>query len=412
MSSTNNVTVVGAGVVGLSSAYLLAKDGAQVTVVDSGEPRFGTSMANAGWISPSHVIPFAAPGMVSMGTKELLKRTGSFGFNLGAGPQLATWTAKFIASCTQQHVDYCVPALRELIDVSMDELDHLVNDHGLARTHQPLWYLFSSDEAAHHAEVEIDTMTKYGIPVQEVALDTARAAEPIIKDSVKAVVELTGDYGVDPAELVNLLHSLCARHGVTFKTGTVTALNARTQGVDVTTATDAWTSDYLVLAAGAWSRELAKMVGANLNVIAAKGHSVTIPGLANQPQRTLMLAEQRIATNALASGLRMSTGYALTTPHDRSINDSAIDKLVLTASHVLDLPTELGDIDPWTGVRPSSPDGMPYIGALTNAPRVITATGHGMLGTMMALGTGRLVADLVAGNATSRESLKFSPARP
>jgi len=413
MSSTNNVTVLGAGVVGLSCAYLLAKEGAHVTVVDSGAPRFGTSMANAGWVAPSHIIPFAAPGMVSMGTKELIKRSGAFGINLSAGPQLASWTAKFMRSCTQEHVEHCVPALRELLEASMSEFDHLVNDHGLGRTHEPLWYLFSGDNAEHHAEEEIELMSQHDVKVREIDINTARSAEPILKDSVKAVVEFTSDYGVDPAQLVELLHSLCERNGVVFKNDqTVTHINAHLTGVDVSTAVDAWTSEHLVLAAGAWSREVGKMVGANLNVLAAKGHSVTVPNIEHMPKRPMMMTEQRIATNVIDRGLRMSTGYALTTSNDRSINDSAIDKLILTASDIFNLPTDLGEIDPWSGLRPSSPDGIPYIGALTHSPRVIAATGHGMLGTMMALGTARLVTDLVAGNPTSRESLKFSPARP
>jgi D-amino-acid dehydrogenase len=125
-----------------------------------------------------------------------------------------------------------------------------------------------------------------------------------------------------------------------------------------------------------------------------------------------LLAEQRIAGNSLDWGLRLSTGYTLTSPNDRSIEMKAVKKLIDTASKVLDIPTDVTNVNPWSGLRPSSPDGLPYIGPLSNAPRVIMATGHGMLGTMMALGTSVLVADIIAGRPISRDALKFSPSRP
>ena len=110
MSSQTNVTVIGGGIVGLACAWELAKDGASVIVVETGGSSYGTSLANAGWISPSHIIPFAAPGMVQTGFKNLIGRTGAFAMTPGAGPLLAPWTLKFARSCTDAHVDHCAPA--------------------------------------------------------------------------------------------------------------------------------------------------------------------------------------------------------------------------------------------------------------------------------------------------------------
>jgi glycine/D-amino acid oxidase-like deaminating enzyme len=108
----------------------------------------------------------------------------------------------------------------------------------------------------------------------------------------------------------------------------------------------------------------------------------------------------------------MSTGFSLTSNSDMSVNSKASDKLIATARQVLHLPGRLEVKNELAGLRPASPDGMPYIGALPKAPRVIAATGHGMLGLMMGPGTGKFVADMVAGRPVSREVLKFSPARP
>jgi D-amino-acid dehydrogenase len=407
------VTVIGGGVIGLATAYQIALDGTKVTLVDSGEPRFGTSNQNAGWVAPSHVIPFAAPGMVSMGVEQLLKRTGAFGFSPTAGPLLASWTMKFMRSCTEEHVNNSVPALTELLNNSIAGFEKLIANEGLKRAPEALWYIFSSDKAAEHAHHEVELMTRYGIGVREIDINEARTKEPILKDTAKAVVEFDADFGIDPKSTVEILTRLCIQNGVTIRTDeTVARIAATKNDVSIATNKDSWTSEYLVIAAGVWSRELAKSLGANLPIMPAKGHSITIPGLANQPMRPFLLAEQRIAGNALDWGLRLSTGYTLTSPKDRNVDMKAVSKLVDTASKVLDIPNSTVNVNPWTGLRPSSPDGLPYIGPLSNAPRVIMATGHGMLGTMMAMGTAVLVADQIAGRSTSRETLKFSPSRP
>jgi D-amino-acid dehydrogenase len=412
MSSQTNVTVIGGGIVGLACAWELAKDGASVIVVETGGSSYGTSLANAGWISPSHIIPFAAPGMVQTGFKNLIGRTGAFAMTPGAGPLLAPWTLKFARSCTDAHVDHCAPALKELLDTSMDVIEGLTETTDLTRTNQPQWYIYTSDKAEADAEHEVELVTKFGVDAKQLDLATSLEKEPMLKDSVKAVVEFSSDFGLDPGKLVDVYRRNCEAIGVAFRDEKVTSMSSTSRNVTVVTTTDSWISDYVVLAAGVWSRELAKSVGENLPIMPAKGQSVTLPGVTNMPSRTLMLADQRIATNPLDWGFRMSTGFSLTSSNDMSVNSKATDKLIATARQALNLPEKFEVKNELAGLRPASPDGMPYIGALPKAPRVIAATGHGMLGLMMAPGTGKFVSDLIAGRQVSRDVLKFSPARP
>ena len=412
MSSQTNVTVIGGGIVGLACAWELAKDGASVIVVETGGSSYGTSLANAGWISPSHIIPFAAPGMVQTGFKNLIGRTGAFAMTPGAGPLLAPWTLKFARSCTDAHVDHCAPALKELLDTSMDIIEGLTETTDLTRTNQPQWYIYTSDNAEADAEHEVELVTKFGVDAKQLDLATSLEKEPMLKDSVKAVVEFSSDFGLDPGKLVDVYRRNCEAIGVAFRDEKVTSMSSTSRNVTVVTTTDSWISDYVVLAAGVWSRELAKSVGENLPIMPAKGQSVTLPGVTNMPSRTLMLADQRIATNPLDWGFRMSTGFSLTSVNDMSVNSKATDKLIATARQALNLPEKFEVKNELAGLRPASPDGMPYIGALPKAPRVIAATGHGMLGLMMAPGTGKFVSDLIAGRQVSRDVLKFSPARP
>ena len=412
MSSNINVTVVGGGIIGLACAWELAKDGASVIVVETGGSTYGTSLANAGWISPSHVIPFAAPGMVQTGFKNLVGRTGAFAITPGAGSLLAPWTLKFTRSCTDAHVDHCAPALKELLDTSMKVIEGLTETTDLTRTNLPQWYVYTSDNAEADAEHEVELVNRYGVNAKQVDLQSSLDSEPILKNSVKAIVEFSDDFGLDPGKLVEIYRRNCEAIGVGFRAEKVTGLSSTNRNVTVATATDSWISDYVVLAAGVWSRELAKTIGENLPIMPAKGQSVTLPEGIEKPTRTLMLADQRIATNPLDWGLRMSTGFALTSNTDMSINSSASDKLIATARQVLNLPERIEIKNELAGLRPASPDGMPYIGPLPKAPRVIAATGHGMLGLMMGPGTGKFVADMIAGRPVSRDIMKFSPARP
>lgn len=408
-----NVTVIGGGVIGRACAWQIAQDGASVRIVDAGEPKFGTSMANAGLVAPSHVIPFAAPGMVSMGVREFLKRSGAFGVKPNAGLNFGAWSLAFARACTQRHVEHGAPALREILHRSMDLFDTLSRDYGLHRAPKPLYYIFTSDRAEELLHEEQDLFARYGVPTAAVDLETAHRELPILKDTVRAALELTTDFGIDPRRLVEILGHLAWEMGVEYRDNeTVRNLVNGTDQVHVTTDKDSWTCDRVVLAAGAWSRDLARLVGENMSLIAAKGHSVTLPNVPELPTHPVILAELRITANPAAAGYRLSTGYTLTSPDDRRVEPAAIDKLLAAAGTVLHLPDRAADIQPWTGVRPSSPDGLPHIGPLANAPRIIAATGHGMIGTMQSLGTGALVADLVAGRPVSREMLKFSPSRP
>lgn len=407
------VTVIGGGVVGRACAWQIAKDCARVRIVDSGEPRFGTSMANAGLVAPSHVIPFAAPGMLKMGVIEFAKRSGAFDVRPAAGPNFAAWSLAFARACTKAHVERNAPAIRELLDRSIALFDELTADHGLTRAPKPLYYIFTSDRAEELLHEEMELFAHHGIPTAPVDLETAHRELPILKDTVKAALELSTDFGVDPRQVVEILGHLAWTLGAEYRDNeTVTSLAHSAGHVTVTTDKDSWTSEHVVLAAGAWSRDVAKLVGDSLSLIAAKGHSVTLPNVPELPTHPVILAEKRITANPAAGGYRITTGFTLTSPNDRTIERRAIDKLLASAGEALHLPPRAADIQPWTGVRPASPDGLPHIGPLRHAPRIIAATGHGMIGTMQALGTGELVAHLVAGRPVSGEMLKFSPMRP
>ena len=388
------VVVVGGGIIGASCAALLAERGANVTVLDAGEPRFGTSMANAGHIVVSHCIPMAAPGMVKQGLRSLINRDGAFALSRDPGSGTLRWLAGFARHCTASNVALLQPGLDRLLRRSSELLradSHVtINSRGL-------WQVYTS--SPKRATAEADHLRHHGVSVRDVTAEELRA-EPGLTGNVVAASELTEDLGVDPAQVWTRMRQRTELAGATWMHDAVTDLR------DVS-------ADIVVLAAGAWSPHLTRSLGVDLPIRAAKGYSVTITGVEQMPSRPMLLMDQRTALNPLDGRLRLSARYEITRADDRDIDGTRISALIERARQAVHLPVHSGDVQSWTGVRPASIDGAPYIGFLprrTPVP-VLVATGHGMIGTAMAAGTADLVTRLAFGDSIRPEEVRLSPAR-
>ena len=388
------VVVVGGGIIGASCAALLAERGANVTVLDAGEPRFGTSMANAGHIVVSHCIPMAAPGMVKQGLRSLINRDGAFALSRDPGSGTLRWLAGFARHCTASNVALLQPGLDRLLRRSSELLradSHVtINSRGL-------WQVYTS--SPKRATAEADHLRHHGVSVRDVTAEELRA-EPGLTGNVVAASELTEDLGVDPAQVWTRMRQRSEQAGATWTHDAVTDLR------DVA-------ADIVVLAAGAWSPHLTRSLGVDLPIRAAKGYSVTITGVEQMPSRPMLLMDQRTALNPLDGRLRLSARYEITRADDRDIDGTRISALIERARQAVHLPVHSGDVQSWTGVRPASIDGAPYIGFLprrTPVP-VLVATGHGMIGTAMAAGTADLVTRLAFGDSIRPEEVRLSPAR-
>ena len=388
------VVVVGGGIIGASCAALLAERGANVTVLDAGEPRFGTSMANAGHIVVSHCIPMAAPGMVKQGLRSLINRDGAFALSRDPGSGTLRWLAGFARHCTASNVALLQPGLDRLLRRSSELLradSHVtINSRGL-------WQVYTS--SPKRATAEADHLRHHGVSVRDVTAEELRA-EPGLTGNVVAASELTEDLGVDPAQVWTRMRQRSEQAGATWTHDAVTDLR------DVS-------ADIVVLAAGAWSPHLTRSLGVDLPIRAAKGYSVTITGVEQMPSRPMLLMDQRTALNPLDGRLRLSARYEITRADDRDIDGTRISALIERARQAVHLPVHSGDVQSWTGVRPASIDGAPYIGFLprrTPVP-VLVATGHGMIGTAMAAGTADLVTRLAFGDSIRPEEVRLSPAR-
>ncbi len=392
------VLVVGGGIIGASCAAHLAERGADVTVMDAAKPRFGTSLANAGHIVVSHSVPMAAPGMVGQGFRSLLSRDGAFAVSARPGRGTLGWLLGFARKCSQANVAALQPGMDQILHRSAQLLRE---DPEVAVTPTGLWQVFTS--STDRATAEADHLRHYGVQVRDVPGDELRA-EPGLTDHVCAAIELTEDFGVDPAALWLRMRRRSETAGALWQED----IAADLRDVD---------ADVVVLAAGVWSPATARSLGVDLPIRAAKGYSVTISNVEHMPRRPMLLMDQRTALNPLPGSdtnrLRLSARYEITHPDDRGIAHHRIGALVNRARRAVALPASVGDVEPWTGVRPASIDGAPYIGFLPQRLRtpVLVASGHGMIGTAMAAGTADLVGRLAFDEQVSEAEARLSPAR-
>ena len=403
------ILVIGGGIIGASCAALLAERGATVRVVDAGAPQFGTSLQNAGHIVVSHSVPFAAPGMVRAGLRSLLTSDGAFALASRPGLGTADWLIQFARHCTKTNVEELHPGLDELLHRSAE----LLTEDDTPRTGTGLWQVFTGEGAQERADGEARHLRDHDVQVRDVSIDELRS-DPALTNDVRAGIELTEDFSVDPAALWLRMRQRSETAGAVWEEGTVLDVS-RTPVITTADGSNDFPCDAIVIAAGSWSPSVARSVGIDLPIKAAKGYSVTVSGADSLPRHPMLLMDQRTAVNAIGDQLRLSARYELTTPDDRSIVHHRIAGLIDRARRALRLPEDLHDVQPWTGVRPASADGAPYIGPLprqrSDRPRVLMATGHGMIGTALAAGTADLITRHIFDETVSDAETQLGPQR-
>jgi D-amino-acid dehydrogenase len=402
-----DVLVIGGGIIGVAVAAALK--GQSVIVLDAGAPAFGTSSANAGHIVVSHATPFAAPGMVGQGIRSLLARDGAFALSPRLPLSGLTWLARFTAHCTARNAEALTPGMLSLLRNSVSGVRSL----GIPTSSQPIWEVFAGNGSQKRATHEADHMRALGIDSALIDPELVSESEPLLISHNLSVVELREDFGVDPQLLWETLK--VANEQATFLTNhTADAIDTTTDGVQVHVGATTLRARKLVIAAGAWTPIVTRLLGISLPIIAAKGYSITVPELENNVHHPMIFADEKFVVNPLGNSLRISSRFELTRANDRSIDPRQIRHMYAQAKTVVDLPDlpqSLESLAPWTGVRPASADGAPYIGPLPGMPHVVVASGHGMIGTSSAMGTADLVARYIRGGSITTAELALTPNR-
>ncbi|NBV23376.1 MAG: FAD-dependent oxidoreductase [Proteobacteria bacterium] len=443
MAKELNILIIGSGVIGLSTAYYCAQRGHRVTVLERvPESRDGCSFGNAGMIVPSHFIPLAAPGMVALGLKWMWNPESPFYIKPRLDIDLLDWGFKFWQAATAQRVERAAPLLRDLSFASracFEELAHGapvsdpalnadkpgnagsetgaprgggIGDFGL--TTRGLLMLCKTQHGLDDEAKFAERANALGVPAQVLDAKQAAALDPSVTMDVAGAVLFPKDAHLTPGRFMAALKAQCDAAGVRFKWNTEAtgfALQS-TRLTSVRTTRGDFVADEVVLAGGSWSPLLARELGLSLPMQAGKGYSLTLPKPPQLPQLCSIFTEARLAVTPMGSSLRIG-GTMEIAGLNEDINPVRVRGIIKSVPKYFPQfnASHFEGIQPWRGLRPCSPDGLPYVGRTAKFTNLSFATGHAMMGLSLGPITGKLMAQILSGEAPQFDLSLLSPDR-
>jgi D-amino-acid dehydrogenase len=414
---SEQVIIVGAGVIGLCAAWHCLKAGKSVTIVDRDSldqtVRSGCSYGNAGMVVPSHFIPLAAPGIIGKGLKWLANPEGPFFIRPRASMDLVRWCKLFTTHATSKHVMESRELLRDLNLESRRLFNEMAREAGVTLTERGLLMLCQTDRGLDE-EMEVAEMAKE-LGVSAEVCDAARLKEidKGIQMDVKGGVWFKQDCHLDPAAFMDGLRARVLEMGAEIvENAEVTGLNHDDDGVVSLKGVMVPPGSQIVLACGTWTSELLKSIGKRLPMQAGKGYSLTLDSPRELPELCSILSEAKVAVTPINGQLRFA-GTMEICGNDLSINPRRVHGMVRSACQYFPSYQEkdFQAIKPWAGLRPCSPDGLPYIGRVSGYTNLTVATGHSMMGVSMGPMTGRLVAEILGTEGPCLDIRKLDPMR-
>ncbi|WP_407313622.1 D-amino acid dehydrogenase [Pseudomonas sp. nanlin1] len=398
------VMVLGSGVIGTTSAYYLARQGFEVVVVDR-QPAVAleTSFANAGQVSPGYASPWAAPGVPLKALKWLLQRHAPLALKATGNVDQYLWMAQMLRNCTASRYAVNKERMVRLSEYSRDCLDELRLETGIAYEGRRLGttQLFRTQAQLDNAAKDIAVLEQSGVPYE--LLDRAGIArvEPAlasVNGLLAGALRLPNDQTGDCQMFTSRLAEMATQLGVQFRFGeSIERLAFSGDQIDgVWINGQLETADRYVLALGSYSPALLKPLGIRAPVYPLKGYSLTIPitDPAMAPTSTILDETYKVAITRFDNRIRVG-GMAEIAGFDLSLNPRRRETLELIVNDLYPRGGDLSQASFWTGLRPTTPDGTPIVGA-TPYRNLFLNTGHGTLGWTMACGSGRLLADLIA----------------
>ncbi len=413
---SKHVLVIGGGVIGLCSAYFLSRDGAAVTVLEKQAVGAGSSSGNAGLVTPSHFTPLAAPGVMAQGLKWMLDPESPFYIRPRLDPELISWILRFRKAANERQAHAAMPLLRDLSWESLHLYEQFAGEEKFEFGFQKrgLLLLFATEKGRDHCLHETSSAREIGVEAEFLDRGELEKLEPGVSFRAEGGVFYPGDAHLSPAAFLDALGDRLRATGTRILTG-VDVQTIETDGARFTNArTTAGTfeADACVIAAGAWSAVLVRGLGVRLPLQPGKGYSVMLDRPPIELRIPSILSEARVAVTPLGHQLRLAGTMELA-GLDLSINHRRVEAIVRAfPRYYSDFPAEAADRStPWSGLRPCSPDGLPYIGPLKSCPNLIVATGHAMIGMSLGPVSGLIVADLIAGRSPSVDITMLDPER-
>ena len=424
--SVGGITIIGSGVIGLFSAYYLSKQGYEVTIIERSNGDDGCSMGNAGMIVPSHFIPLAVPGMIEKGIKWMFNSESPFYVKPRLNLDLLSWGLKFYKAANKKQVERAMPALRDISLLSKalyqdlaktPDLDFAFEEKGLMMLCKTEHSFEEEIEVAHQAN-------ELGLKTKILSTNELHDLEPEVKPDVAGAIFYEGDAHLYPNQLVKNLKKHLENKGVKFLYNTeVTGFEFEKsqikrievkQSIDEAIQHSTFNIQHLVIATGSWSPLLSEMLNIGLPMQAGKGYSVTYEQ--NEGKKLnipSILLEARVAITPMSDNLIRFGGTMEIGGLNDKINMNRVRGIIKAVpnyfpDYQIDIPQKE---QVWYGLRPCSPDGLPYIGRTNKYKNLVIASGHAMMGLSLAPATGKLVQEIIDNQKNSIEIDLYKPER-
>ncbi len=412
---SKKVIIIGGGIIGLCSAYYLQKEGHQVTIIDQSNMDAGASYVNAGYLSPSHIVPLSAPGVMKKGLKWMFNPASPLYIKPRLDADFIKWTMAFNKSCNANHVKRAIPAIKDLSLMSQDLYDDIKRDENFTFHYEKkgLLMLCQTDKLLEEEIETANLANREGLEAREINLEELKILEPYVKLNVKGATYYKGDSHTTPHEFMTEMKAHLKSKGVQFfsnekvedlevKNGMITSIKTKHQTLK---------ADEFVLAAGSWSHMLSKKLGLKLLLQAGKGYrinSATATGI----QVPAILCEAKAAVTPM-NGFTRFAGTMEIAGINHNINKVRVEAIAnaVTRYYPEIKLSEDEKNDAACGLRPVTPDGLPYIGKSSKCKNLTIAAGHAMMGWSMGTGTGKLVSEIILDKKTSMEMNMFDPDR-
>jgi len=402
MDRKTEALVIGGGAIGICCAYYLNQSGKKVSVIEKGGICSGSSHGNAGLIVPSHSIPLAAPGVIAQGIKWMFDPESPFYIKMRFDRRFLSWLWQFFRSCSQTNVVRGLPVLSALNAASLKLFDGLAALENVQFNYEKkgVVQIFSSRRELDKGVEEARRLREYGIASQVLGDGELAPYCRHWRNAGVGGIYFPQDAQLIPDRFVHQLAGHVENNGIDLLTSAEVIgfdISGRRVNAVKTTRGDIKPQE-VILAGGAWSGNLARELNIKLPLEPAKGYSVTYKRPPSCPDIPFILAEAKVVLTPMAEMLRLAGTLELA-GFDMSINNRRLQAVRNAVSDYFPdfKPKNLELIEIWRGLRPCSPDGLPYLGRSRRYDNLIIATGHGMKGISLAPITGKLVAQLAAG---------------